>query len=100
MVNPKIFLLLLRIWFQRSWQHDPDEKGIRCKTGAVPAAVNLGNLSETPATARILSGWEGIRKRGEPEDLPIIAFGIKARVSILPLSIAPFHSFVLNVRIY
>jgi len=61
--------------------HKPDEKGIRCKTGAVPAAVNLGNLSETPATARILSGWEGIRKRGEPEDLPLNvnkSFGNKA----------------------
>lgn len=50
---------------------DPDEKGIRLESGAVPAAVSLKtNLSETPATVRLLTEWEGIRKRGEPEDLP------------------------------
>ena len=56
--------------------HEQDEKGIRCKTGAVPAAVNpICTLTdcvvelEKPLFPKKRE-WEGINKRDKPEDLP------------------------------
>lgn len=55
--------------------HEHDEKGIRCKTGAVPAAVNPNRkkrfvlLNYQPLFRR-KTDWEGINNRDKPEDLP------------------------------
>lgn len=53
------------------WFRDSSEKGIRCDTGAVPAAVSLCSAFATSATVLPQARWEGRKKRGEPEDLPV-----------------------------
>jgi hypothetical protein len=47
-----------------------DEKGIRCETGAVPAAVSLNRKIFRNLATVGANRWEGIGKQGEPEDLP------------------------------
>jgi len=47
-----------------------DEKGIRCETGAVPAAVSLYEKIFRNLATVDSNRWEGVGKQGEPEDLP------------------------------
>ena len=53
------------------WFRNSSEKGIRCDAGAVPAAVSLFSAFATSATVLPEARWEGRKKRGEPEDLPV-----------------------------
>jgi hypothetical protein len=60
-------------------QHGKDEKGTRCETGAVPAAVNPERLPRIHLSLPKLRR-EDPGQQGEPEDLPptiLYSCGIK-----------------------
>ena len=64
-----------RIQVQRSDFSEKDEKGTPLKSEAVPAAVSPGCIATIFTELQYhcpdeKSGWEGISKRDEPEDLP------------------------------
>jgi len=82
--NLLCFYLCHRILVRNSVANGTDEKGIRCKTGAVPAAVNpIRQLAdcfiELQTTDSRGPRREGINKRDEPEDLPEFYCYIKLR---------------------
>jgi hypothetical protein len=60
----------------------PCEKGIRCKSGTVPAAVSSLNVVNLFCHCHALCGWEDLERQSKPEDLPptiFLAFGKKVR---------------------
>jgi hypothetical protein len=64
-----------RIQVQHSDFSEKDEKGTPLKSEAVPAAVSPGCIATIFTELQdhcpdVKSGWEGISKRDEPEDLP------------------------------
>jgi hypothetical protein len=85
--------LCLEFRYPHSHAGKKDEKGIRCKTGAVPAAVSPSTESESNATA-FKAGR--CRLPGEPEDLPdylhyFLLSGKIAKVNCISLS------FILSI---
>jgi hypothetical protein len=54
-----------------------NEKGIRCNTGAVPAAVSPLMVSDSNTTVPV-NGMGRFRKPDEPEDLPKIHYNFFA----------------------